>query len=126
MLRRALHVLLPEGQIAALPQVVPSLSFLKSGLCKASTPHASTLTSSITEEFTRNPEQAAASIGALPDAVRAKVLHAITGDLAAPGNVKYISTLLRNADQNQDGVLQPCVPATVVDFAAADGAEHCA
>ena len=110
MLRRAVFALLPECcPIPVLTQVVTNLESQRRAFCQTSSSRSSSLASVILDEFRRDPNQAAASIAALPEAVRVEMLQALTKDMATPGSVKYISTLLRDADCNSDGVLQPCV-----------------
>lgn len=122
MIRRALSVILREGLPATtFPQVVDSLRHhgVKRAFCNSSSAQSSSLASVISEEFRRDADKASADIAALPETLRMKVLHALTQDMESPGNVKYISTLLRHADYNNDGVLQLCVPVTAVGLAAA-------
>eukprot|EP00892_Ulva_mutabilis_P008577 jgi/Ulvmu1/6091/UM027_0069.1 len=109
MLRRAAGVLWPQsGAIPMLlPQVVARTGPQQRSYCQASPPPSTSFTSLIIAEFQRDPEQAAASVAALPEAVRAKMLQAIAREMAAPGSVRYISNLLQQSDHNQDGVLQP-------------------
>ena len=110
MLRRGLSIVLPRiypSPLQTLPLVLNNTGSLQCtrAFSQDLASSSSSWTSVILEEFGRDEKQAAASVAALPEEVRLKLLRAITKDMAAPGSVKYLSTLLRHADRILEEIL---------------------
>jgi hypothetical protein len=72
------------------------------------------LTESLEAEFARDAEVAAATIAALPEEHRTRILHKMSNHLAPPGSVRYLNTLFREVDTNNDGLLCRCVTESML------------
>lgn len=66
---------------------------------------SSTFAHRLKTEFERDPEKAAAAVGSLSEEHKAEVLRALGSSQAPVGSIKYLNSLFKSADLNQDGKL---------------------
>jgi hypothetical protein len=68
-------------------------------------------------EFDRSPASAAQAISRLPEVYRSQILTAIVADHPEPGSPRYLRKLFKQADNNNDGILDPyAFPSAMVCF----------
>lgn len=96
--------------VASTRQVLAeSMPILSCSIQHATAPQgrcSSTFAETLQSEFQRDPEKAAAAVGALSDTNKAEILKALAGGQGAPvGSIKYLNSLFKSADLNQDGRL---------------------
>lgn len=113
MLRSAVYKVLASTR-EALAEALPTLNAFSRPVFSAHDAtsqqqrHSSTFAERIQIEFDRDPEKAAAALGSLSEANKAEVLRALGSSQAPVVSIKYLNSLFKSADLNQDGKLCKC------------------
>lgn len=74
------------------------------------TSSAWTFEQELSSQFSQDPRGAARAISRLPEVHKSRILEQIAHEDATLGSPKYLHSLFRDADKNNDGVLDPCAP----------------